>query len=278
MHPTMKCLSEQVVVITGATSGIGTAIAKKAARRGATLVLAASNEDGLRALTDELTRTGCSAMPFVTDAASEQEVLRLADETVGRFGRFDTWINNADASFYDSPEASAAGKNRSLRGDGYYRQVVHGSRIAGDYLLRSGGAIITVGIPNSDAAALMPNLCASLNKVGEFCGDLRTEMEKNRAPVAVTLIRPAPVDDVFSCHASGKDLLSLDAAAPVCPCEAVAEASLYAAEHLSRDVYVGAMGSTASAAVHYTPCEKDADTLNPTVPLTGKTRRDTYSL
>jgi short-subunit dehydrogenase len=278
MQPTMKCLSEQVVVITGATSGIGAAIARKAARRGATLVIAASDQDALQALADQLTRDGCSAVPFVTNAASEQEVHRLADETVGRFGRFDTWINNADASFYDSQEASAAGRKQSLRGDGYYRQVVHGSRIAGDYLLRSGGAIITVGIPNSDAAALMPNLCASLNKVGEFCGDLRAEMEKNRAPVAVTLIRPAPVDDVFSCHASDKDSLSLDVAAPVCPCEAVAEASLYAAEHLSRDVYVGAIGSTAPAAVHYTPCEKDAGTLNPTVPLSGRLRRDAHSL
>ncbi len=89
----LKNLDEQVVVITGATSGIGLVTARMAAMRGAKLVLAARNEDALRQLTDEINESGGEAIYVAADVGSEADVQKIADQAIGRFSRFDTWIN-----------------------------------------------------------------------------------------------------------------------------------------------------------------------------------------
>src|SRR4051794_16866025 len=96
----LKRVADQTIVITGASSGIGLATARLAAQRGAKLVLAARDEDALRRLTEEITGAGGQAIYVVTDVGKEEEVNRLADAAVQRFGGFDTWINDAGISIY----------------------------------------------------------------------------------------------------------------------------------------------------------------------------------
>src|ERR1044072_1431711 len=96
----LKKLSEQVLVIAGASSGIGLVTAREAARRGAMLVLVARAEDALRQLAEEIGAAGGEATYVVTDVGREEEVRRVAEEALARFGRIDTWVNNAGVSIY----------------------------------------------------------------------------------------------------------------------------------------------------------------------------------
>jgi len=85
----------KVVVITGASSGLGEAAARLLADEGATVVLGARREDRLRALTDELTRRGDKALAIPTDVSRRDQVRRLVDGAVEAYGRIDVLINNA---------------------------------------------------------------------------------------------------------------------------------------------------------------------------------------
>src|SRR5207248_8542335 len=96
----LKKLADQVIVITGASSGIGLATARMAAQRGAKLVLAARNEDALRQFTDEINQGGGQAVYVAADVGNEDDVRTIASTAVGHFGGFDTWINDAGVGIY----------------------------------------------------------------------------------------------------------------------------------------------------------------------------------
>ncbi len=96
----LKELRDQVIVITGASSGIGLVTARMAARRGAILVLAARSEDSLGQIVSELTDQGCEAIAVVADVGVRDDHLKIADAAGDRFAGFDTWVNNAGVSIY----------------------------------------------------------------------------------------------------------------------------------------------------------------------------------
>ena len=100
MNIKLKKLSGQVIVITGASSGIGLVTARLAAKRGARVVLNARNEEALRQVTDEINRQGGEAIAVVGDVGKFKDVQKIADEAIRRFGGFDTWVNNAGVSIY----------------------------------------------------------------------------------------------------------------------------------------------------------------------------------
>src|SRR3954454_54840 len=91
-----------VVVITGASSGIGHATAVSFACRGARLVLGARARTPLESTADECRAFGASVLALSTDVRKEEEVDRLASDTVRRFGRLDTWVNAAAVMAYGS--------------------------------------------------------------------------------------------------------------------------------------------------------------------------------
>ncbi len=96
----LKPLHEQVIVLTGATSGIGLTTARAAARKGARLVLAARNESALNQLVQEIQSQGGHAVAVQTDVSVEKDVRELGRRAVESFGSFDTWVNNAGGSIY----------------------------------------------------------------------------------------------------------------------------------------------------------------------------------
>jgi NAD(P)-dependent dehydrogenase (short-subunit alcohol dehydrogenase family) len=99
MNFKLKKLNEQVIVITGASSGIGLATARMAARRGAKLVLAARSEGDLDELVRELRADGHEAVGVYADVGSEPDVQRIAAEASRQFGGFDTWVNKPGCRF-----------------------------------------------------------------------------------------------------------------------------------------------------------------------------------
>ena len=101
MSVRLKPVSEQVVVITGSSSGIGLATARMFAERGARgLVLVARNEDAIRKVAEELNHGGTRAVAVAADTGSRHDIERIARTAVETFGGFDTWVNNAAVALY----------------------------------------------------------------------------------------------------------------------------------------------------------------------------------
>jgi NAD(P)-dependent dehydrogenase (short-subunit alcohol dehydrogenase family) len=242
----LRRLEDQVVVITGASSGIGLLTARMAARRGARLVLAARNEDALRALIDEINNAGGESIYVVADVGSDEDVRAIADAALRHFGGFDTWINNAGVSIYGRVMEVSDEDHRRLFETNYWG-VVHGSRAAVKLLRRRGGALINVGSVLSDRAIpIQGTYCASKHAVKGYTDALRMELEEEGLPVSVTLIKPSAIDTPYRAHAKNyMDVEPLNPP-PVYAPEPVAEAILHCAEHPERDVYVGAGGKMLS--------------------------------
>jgi short-subunit dehydrogenase len=235
----LKNLPDQVIVITGATSGIGLTTARMAARRGAKLVIAARNEVALLQLRDEIDAAGGSALAVPTDVTKKEDVHRLADAAIDRFGEFDTWVNDAGGSIYGLIRNVPVEEERKLF-DLNYWGVVYGSRIAADYLRQRGGAIINLGSVASDRGIpLQSAYCASKHAVKAFTDALRVELEKEGAPVSVTLIKPTAIDTPFFRHAKTYMDAQPTEPSPMYAPETVARAILYAAQTPVRDLLVG---------------------------------------
>ncbi|HEX6278458.1 MAG TPA: SDR family NAD(P)-dependent oxidoreductase, partial [Pyrinomonadaceae bacterium] len=138
MSVNLKPLAEQVMVITGATSGIGLVTARKAARRGTKLVLAARNEDALDKLVWELKEHGSEVLPVAADVGVEGEVHKIEAEALHRFGDFDTWVNNAGVSIYGKLLDVSIEDFHQLFATNFWG-VVYGSLVAARNLRLYGG-------------------------------------------------------------------------------------------------------------------------------------------
>lgn len=249
----LKKLADQVVVITGATSGIGLVTARMAAKRGARLVLAARTEEALEALTKELRDLGTDATYVKADVGNERDVRNVRDAACMEFGGFDTWVNNAAVSIYGKVTDVPIEDHRRLFDTNYWG-VVHGSLIAADHLATKGGAIINIGSTLSDRAIpIQGTYSASKHALKGFTDALRMELEHDKSPVSVTLIKPATINTPYPQHA--KNFLPADPAlpSPVYDPSIVAEAILYAAENPVRDLYVGGSAKALSMAGYYAP-------------------------
>ena len=253
MSVRLKKLSEQTIVITGASSGIGLVTARAAARRGARLVLAARNEEALRLVAGEINAAGGACAYVVCDVGKEEDVRRVAEEAVGRFGGFDTWVNNAGVSIYGRVLEVSNEDHRRMFETNYWG-VVHGSRVACEHLRARGGALINVGSVLSDRAIpLQGTYCASKHALKGFTDALRMELEHDGAPVSVTTIKPSAIDTPYRAHAKNyMDVEPLNPP-PVYAPETVAEAILHCCETPERDVYIGGGGKALSVAEKYAP-------------------------
>ena len=242
MAISLKPLRNQVVVITGASSGIGLVTARMAAQRGAKLVLAARNEDALGQLVDEIRGKGGQAIYVVADVGREEDVSRIAEKAIAEFGGFDTWVNNAGVSIFGRcMDVSIPDMKRMF--DTNFWGVVYGSRAAVNHFKQrqsGSGALINVGSFLGDrAVAVQSTYSASKHALHGWTDALRTELEAEGAPVSVTLIHPGRIDTPYNEHARSYMPKQPAHRGMIYPPEAVAEAILYSAEHPKRDMFVG---------------------------------------
>jgi short-subunit dehydrogenase len=249
----LKDLSEQVIVITGATSGIGLTTTRMAAQQGARLVLVARNAEALGQLAAELTAEGNLVLAVTADVGSPVDVERVGAAAIERFGRIDTWINNAGISVYGTnEEVSLKDKERLFQTN--FWGVVHGSLQALKRMKTRGGAIINLGSELSDRAVPLQGMySASKHAVKGFTDSLRMEIEKDGIPVSVTLIKPSGIDTMFTAHAKSYMANEPELPAPLYAPEAVAKGILHAARHPERDLAIGAASKLVGASAPHAP-------------------------
>ena len=249
----LKPVERQTIVITGATSGIGLATARLAARRGAQLMLIARSEDDLRQLAADLAGQGGKVEYAAADVADPQQMKAAADKAVQRFGGFDTWVNNAGVSIYGRLADVPLDDQRQLFETNFWG-VVHGSLAALPHLKQRGGALINLGSELSDLAVpLQGAYIASKHAVKGYTDALRLELLDEGAPVSVTLLKPAGIHTQFVEHARNYLDFEPKLPAPEYAPDVVAKAILHAAEKLQRDVFVGGASKAMSAFAHAAP-------------------------
>lgn len=242
MSASLKPINQQVMIITGASSGIGLATANLAAERGAKLVLIARSPGALKSLVAQIASSGGEAIHVVADVADREKMRAAAREAIDHFGRVDTWINNAGVSIYSRMDEVSEADSRRLFDTNFWG-MVNGSLAALSHLKKHGGALINVGSEVSEAIVPLQGMySASKHAVKGFTDALRVEIEDfDMAPVSITLIQPSAVNTPFPQHARNYMSREPKLPQPLINPEQVAEAILRAATEGGRDVKVGAM-------------------------------------
>lgn len=268
----LKPLDKQVIVITGASSGIGRATALAAAANGARVVLAARGADTLDELAHNIRAQGGHAHAVVTDVSDREAVAHLAAEALAQFGAIDTWVNNAGVSISGRLEDIPVEDARRLF-DVNFWGMVHGSMAALPILKARGGALINMGSITSDVAGpFMGMYSASKQAIKGFTDALRIELEMEGAPVSVTLIKPGPIATPILEHQRNYLDRKATMPPPFYMPEDVAAAILHAARHPSRDLFVGGATQLGTMAAHAMPHVSDK-VFAAVGPKTFKTRK-----
>ena len=233
-------VSEQVVVIAGASSGIGRATALAFAGRGAKVVCAARGRPALDTVVEQIRTAGGTAIAVPTDVADPAAVRLLAEAAERQYGHIDTWINNAAVSVWGRVEdITDAEFDRVLRVN--FLGQVHGAHAALPALRRAGGGVL-IGIASVEGVRAVPlhsPYTASKFALRAFYDSLRIELAQEGAPIVVTTILPASVDTPFFEHARSKLGVMVKPPPPVYAPEVVAETIVYAARHPRREIAVG---------------------------------------
>jgi short-subunit dehydrogenase len=232
----------QVVVITGASSGIGRATALKFGEKHAAVVLVARNEQALHEVARDVQARGGEPLVFPADVSDPQQMENVAAETALRFGRIDTWINNASVVIYAPVENTTYEEfNQVMQVN--LMGVVNGSKAALPYMKsQQNGTIINVSSGLGERGiALLSAYCAAKHAVKGFTESLRMEQQRNKTGVNVTLVLPASINTPFFNHARSKMGYKPKPIPPVYSPEMVADSIVYASHHPQRRIYAGGM-------------------------------------
>ncbi len=257
----LKPIEEQVVVIAGASSGIGREAALRFARQGAKVVVSARGDEGLHSLVEEIRSDGGQATAVVADVARYEQVKAIADKAVAEYGRIDTWVHAAGvllfAGFEDTtPEEFERVIQVNLLGQMY------GAKAALPHLKSTGGALIHISsIEARRAFPLHSAYAASKHGIDGFIEALRLELRHEGAPVSVTQIMPAAINTPLFSKARTKVGVKPVGAPPIYQPGTVAQAILYAAQHPVREMIVGGAGKGILATQRMSPRMMDAALL-----------------
>ncbi len=241
MH--LKPIGQQVVAIVGASSGIGRESALRFAKKGAKVAVAARSQSGLDSLVKEIEHLGGEAIAISADVADFSQVQAIAQKTVDRFGRLDTWVHTAATSVFArfeqiTPEEFKRVIEVNLMGQ------VYGAMAALPHLRREGqGALIHItSMEARRSLPLQSAYSASKHGIEGFLESLRVELRHDGVPISVTNVMPATINTPFYNKGLTKLGMQPTGVPPYYQPDLVANAIVYVAEHPTRDIIVGDVG------------------------------------
>jgi len=234
-----KRLSEQVVVVTGASSGLGRAIARGAGERGAKVVVTARNAEAVDDAVREIEAFGGEALAVPADHAVQDEVAQVVEQALDRFGRIDTYISNAIVTVMSEAEELAPDELRQVMDVNFFG-MVYGFWAALPQLRETSGTFVHVnsalayrGIPLQSA------YCASKAAGRTFLESARVELRKHAVPVDVCVCLPGAINTPQFDRSRQRIGYQPQPVPPIYQPEPFAEAVLHCCEHPVRELPIG---------------------------------------
>jgi NAD(P)-dependent dehydrogenase (short-subunit alcohol dehydrogenase family) len=236
---TKKPLSEQVVVVTGASSGLGRAVARRAGTRGAKVVVAARNGPALDMAVEEIRASGGEALAVPGDIANPDDVAILVERAMLTFGRIDTVICSNMVTVYSEVEALEEEELRRVFDVNFFGRV-RLFQAALPHLKESRGTFVDVnsalayrGIP------LQAAYCSTKAALRTFLESARTELEKHQTGVDVCCVLPGAINTPQFDRGRQKIGYQPQPVPPIYEPEPFADAVLHCAEHPIRELPLG---------------------------------------
>lgn len=254
-----KELKDQVIVVTGATSGIGLATAKLAAKEGAQVVLNARNLKELKKCVQAIIQDGGQAVAAPGDISDYESITKIRDKALEAYGRIDTWVNNAGVAIYGELVDTNFDEEKRLFDVNFWGTRM-ASQVAVEELRKSGGTLINVGSELSEfAPSVLGIYAASKHAIKAFTDALRIELQIKKVPVNVCLIRPTSIATPMPEHGANR----LEKGEPSLPSmlyhpNLVATMIIRCAVNPQRDVFVGAQARLSSISSTIFPAFSDA--------------------
>jgi NAD(P)-dependent dehydrogenase (short-subunit alcohol dehydrogenase family) len=230
----------EVVVITGASAGVGRATAHAFARRGASIGLLARSRDGLEAARREVEALGGKALALPTDVADAEQVEAAAAQVEQEFGPIDVWVNNAMASVFSPVKEMTAAEFRRVT-EVTYLGYVYGTLAALKRMLpRDQGTIVQVGSALAyRGIPLQAAYCGAKHAIQGFCDSLWAELIHDGSHVRLTMVQMPALNTPQFDWVKSRLPNRAQPVPPIFQPEVAAEAIFWAAHHDRREVYVG---------------------------------------
>ena len=230
----------KVVVITGASAGVGRATAREFARHGARIGLLARGNDGLNAARREVEELGSEALVIPIDVADADQVESAAAQIEAEFGYIDIWINNAMTSVFSPIKQMTAEEFRRVT-EVTYLGYVYGTLAALKRMLpRDRGVIVQVGSALAyRGIPLQAAYCAAKHAVQGFCDSLWCELLHDNSNVKVTMVQMPALNTPQFGWVKSRLPRKAQPVPPIFQPEVAAEAIYFAAHNPRREFYVG---------------------------------------
>ena len=230
----------EVVVITGASAGVGRAAAREFARHGARIGLLARGTDGLEAARREVEDLGSKALVVPTDVANADQVESAAAQIEAEFGQIDIWINNAMTSVFSPIKQMTAAEFRRVT-EVTYLGYVYGTLAAIKRMLpRDRGVIVQVGSALAyRGIPLQAAYCAAKHAVQGFCDSLWCELLHDNSKVKVTMVQMPALNTPQFGWVKSRLPRKAQPVPPIFQPEVAAEAIYFAAHNPRREFYIG---------------------------------------
>jgi NAD(P)-dependent dehydrogenase (short-subunit alcohol dehydrogenase family) len=234
-------LEGKVVIVTGASAGIGRATALELARRGARVGLIARGRERLESARQEIERAGGVAAVAVADVSDAQAVERAASELEARLGQFDAWVNNAMSAVLAEVVDTTPEEFRRVT-EVTYLGSVHGTGVAlRRFLPRGEGTIVQVGSALARRGIpLQASYCAAKHALEGFYESLRAELRHRRVPIHVSLVQLPGVNTPQFDWVRTRLRRHPQPVPPIFQPEVAARAIADAVERPRREIWVGA--------------------------------------